>query len=250
MKAKSVFHSIGRCVAGGIGLAAASYATVVGVTWMRYGAVAHAAADEESDALLDRFMPTYEVVERHRVLVRAPAETTFAAACEMDLERSRIIRAVFKGREWFMGSEAGPRQKTRAFVPQMLAIGWGRLAELPGREIVMGSVTQPWLADVVFRPLPPERFAAFDDPDHVKIAWTLRVDPAGAGESIFRTETRVTTTDATARRRFRRYWSRIAPGVVLIRWMSLRLVKAEAERRSRETTGSMSIDRHPAGRFS
>jgi hypothetical protein len=124
------------------------------------------------------------------------------------------------------------------------------LAELPGREIVMGSVTQPWLADVVFRPLPPERFAAFDDPDHVKIAWTLRVDPAGAGESIFRTETRVTTTDATARRRFRRYWSRIAPGVVLIRWMSLRLVTAEAERRSRETTGSMSIDRHPAGRFS
>jgi hypothetical protein len=206
------------------------------VTWSRYGAV-HAATADESDLLLDRFMPAYEVVERHHVHVDAPAGVTFAAASEMDLQRSRIIRVIFKSREWIMGSEAGGDLETQAFVPQMLAIGWGKLAEIPDREIVMGAVTQPWKADVVFRALPPEEFAAFQTPDYVKIVWTLRVDPAGHGESIFRTETRVATTSPGARAKFRRYWSLVSPGIVLIRRVSLGLVKTDAERRFRDTTG-------------
>lgn len=114
----------------------------------------------------------------------------------------------------------------------MRAIGWGVLADLPDREIVMGAVTQPWMADVVFRPLLPEEFAAFHEPDYVKIVWTLCADSLGAAESIFRTETRVVTTDPAARARFRRYWSFMSPGIVVIRWMSLGPLKAEAERRA------------------
>ena len=40
-------------------------------------------------------------------------------------------------------------------------------------------------------------------------------------------------TDAVARSRFRRYWALVSPGVVLIRRQSLRIVKADAEQRSR-----------------
>ena len=98
----------------------------------------------------------------------------------------------------------------------------------------MGAVTQPWMADVVFRAVPPERFADFDEPDYVKIVWTLRADPIGDAESVFRTETRVATTDPTARAKFRRYWSFASPGIILIRWMSLRPLKAEAERRAHQ----------------
>jgi len=67
----------------------------------------------------------------------------------------------------------------------------------------------------------------------VKIAWTLRADPVGPGESIFRTETRVATTDPKARSRFRWYWSRFSPGIVVIRRVLLSHVKDEAERRAR-----------------
>ena len=107
----------------------------------------------------------------------------------------------------------------------------------------MGAVTQPWMADVVFRPLPPDEFAAFDEPDYVKIVWTLRADSLGAAESIFRTETRVLPTDPTARAKFRRYWSFVSPGIIVIRWMSLGPLKAEAERRAREAaTGSQKAE--------
>jgi hypothetical protein len=106
------------------------------------------------------------------------------------------------------------------------------LAESPGHDIVMGAVTQPWKANVVFRGLPPEEFAAFHEPGYVKIAWTLRADAVGTGESIARTETRVLATDDEARRKFRWYWARFSPGIALIRAVSLPFVQKEAERRA------------------
>jgi hypothetical protein len=115
----------------------------------------------------------------------------------------------------------------------MKAIGWGVLAEVSDREIVMGAVTQPWMANVVFRALPPTEFAAFAEPDFVKIVWTLRADAVGHSRSIFRTETRVSTTDPVARAKFRRYWSLASPGIILIRQLSLQPLKADAERRAR-----------------
>jgi len=228
---KKSIASAGRLAAAASGLAAASYAAYVATTWWRYGHVHPRVADNEQDRLLDQFMPTYDVVERHHVRVDAPAEVTLAAATEMYLEQSSLVRWIFKAREWIMNSHPRPETEARPFLARMREIGWGVLAEIPGREIVMGAVTRPWMADVVFRPLPPEAFASFHEPDFVKIVWTLRADPLGPGESMFRTETRVATTDAAARAKFRRYWSFASPGIVLIRWASLRPLKAEAERR-------------------
>ena len=106
------------------------------------------------------------------------------------------------------------------------------LAEIPGREVVVGAVTRPWEADATFRSIEPGRFAEFSEPDYVKIAWTLRADPIDAAHSVFRTETRVVATDATARRKFRRYWSLLSPGIIMIRWVTLNPVRREAERRA------------------
>jgi hypothetical protein len=97
--------------------------------------------------------------------------------------------------------------------------------------LVMGAVTQPWRADVAFRALPPEEFAAFSEPGYVKIAWTLRADPIGPSTSVFRTETRAIATDSDSRVRFRRYWAFLSPGILLIRYELLRLLETEAERR-------------------
>ena len=221
----------GAALVSAAGVAAASYATLVGAAWLRYGRVA-AAPPEHTDASLDRFMPAYEVVERHHIRVAAPSGVTFGALMDMDLEDSPVVRAIFKGRELLLGADSDTPRHARGLVALTREIGWGVLAEIPGREIVMGAVTQPWHANVVFRALPPDDFAAFNEPGYVKIAWTLRADPVGDGESVARTETRVTATSADARRRFRWYWARFSPGIVLIRTCSLRLVKREAERRA------------------
>jgi hypothetical protein len=217
-------------MAGGLGLAAVSYASWVGMTWYRYGHIAPASADE-MDSLLDRFMPEYDVAERHHVRVMAPPEITLSAAAEADVRQSPVVRAIFRARELVLGAKPDDAARPSGLLAEMTALGWGILAEEPGREIVVGAATQPWMANVVFRALPPDQFQAFCEPDYVKIVWTLRADPIGPAESVFRTETRVATTDATARSKFRWYWARFSPGIVLIRRVMLGGVKKEAERR-------------------
>lgn len=184
---------------------------------------------EAADPLLDRVMPEYEYAEHHRAPVAASVETTFAAACQLDLQRSAIIRGIFKTREVLLGSHPDRAWHPTSLCNWARTIGWGVLAVDPGREVVFGAVTQAWEADVKFHPLSPDAFRSFNEPGYVKIAWTLGADPAGR-ESVARTETRVATTDAAAHAKFRRYWFAASPFIRLIRRIALRLVKRDAER--------------------
>jgi hypothetical protein len=214
-----------------VGAGAACYAAFVGAMWLRYGHAAPPAGDE-ADSMLDAFIPKYEVAERHHVAVGAPAAITFGALMDMDLEQSLLIRTIFKGREMLLGAEPDKKDRPRGLVAATKKLGWVVLADVPGREIVMGAVTRPWEPNVVFRGIAPEHFAAFNEPDYVKIVWTLRADAVSQYSSIARTETRAMATGAPARRKFRWYWARFSAGIVLIREVSMRLVKREAERRA------------------
>jgi hypothetical protein len=214
------------------GVAAIAYAAYVGAAWLRYGRLP-APAPKNTDSLLDQFMPKYEVLEGHRVDVAAPADVTYAALMDLDLEDSRVIRAIFKGRELLLGADAGAETRPRGLIAMTKDLGWRMLAEVPGHQIVMGAVTQPWKANVVFRGLPADQFAAFNEPDYVKIVWTLRSDAVSSGQSIARTETRVVAMSPDASSKFRWYWARFSPGILLIRQMSLRLVKKDAEDRAK-----------------
>jgi hypothetical protein len=213
-------------------IASASYATYVILTWCRYGRMRQSGAPE-ADALLNRFMPVYDVADRHQVHVAAPAEVTLAAACVMDIESSAIVRGIFKTREWILNSAADKAVRPRELLAGMKSLGWGVLADQPGREIVLGGATKPWEANPNFRALPPGEFAEFCEPGFVKILWTLRADPYGSNQCIFRSETRAVATDSTARRRFRLYWAFLSPGIIAIRRALLPKVKSAAERRWR-----------------
>ena len=229
-----------KWIGGAAGVAAGAYAAYVGLTWLRYGHPAQPRGAEE-DLLLDSFLPRYDVVERHHVRVHAPAATTLDAARHVDLFNVPLVRAIFKGRELLLGSRPDERPQPRGLLAQVRAIGWEVLAEIPDREIVIGAVTKPWEPDVTFRGVAPGSFAAFAEPDYVKIAWTLRADPVGPSMSIFRSETRALATDPAARARFRVYWSFLSPGITIIRRMSLGPVRRDAERRARETSRSGAV---------
>ena len=133
-----------------------------------------------------------------------------------------------------LGATPDDRLRPRGLLAETQSLGWGVLADVPGREIVVGAVTRPWEANVTFRALPPDQFAAFSEPGYVKIVWTLRAEPISPTESLFRTETRAIATDHAARAKFRRYWSFLSPGIIVIRWAMLGPLKSEAERRARQ----------------
>ena len=230
MQSEQTSHSAIKWLSAVAGLTAAAYGTYTGVTWLCYG---HAKflSRKGTDRLLDVFMPNYDVVERHSVEVEAPAETTLQAAAEMDLGKCLPVRAIFKGRELLLRSKADNIARPRGALAMMKSVGWGVLAESPGREIVLGGITKPWEPNPTFRLVPPDEFAGFDEPGYVKIVFTLRADGVGPYNSIFRTETRAIATDPISRKKFRRYWTLLSPGIIAIRRFMLPTVKREAERR-------------------
>lgn len=216
-------------VAGGLALMALPYLAYVTTTWCRYG---RATKRRGETSPLDRFMPEYEVAERHEIDVAAPAAVTMAAARDMDINRSPLVAVIFGIRTLPSRLRGNlPRRSSVPLLTETLALGWRVLADTPDREVVVGAVTQPWQADVKFRGVDPDAFAAFAEPGYAKIAWTLEAEPLSPTTSRFRTETRVATTDLRSRTLFRRYWAALSPGILLIRRESLKLVKAEAERR-------------------
>jgi hypothetical protein len=219
-----------RTFAVGAGAAAAGYAGLVAWHRWRYGRPIAAAEPGNCD-LLDRFIPAPEVVEHHHIAIAAPPDLVLDSAKQMRLLDSPWVRGVIKVREWMLGGTPDTRPHPEPLLEQMQSIGWVILAERPGREIVMGAATMPWLANPVFRSIAAGEFESFREPGYVKIAWSLRVEPDGDFRTMFHTETRVSTTDPQARERFRRYWSFVAPGVELIRIAMLRPLKREAERR-------------------
>ena len=233
MTGHGLIRSAARLVTVAAAVAAAAYAAYVTNTWKSYGNPPAPEPDEQDD-LLDRFIPEYDVVERHAIAIAAPAADVLAAAKEQDLLEYPLVSAIFRARALALGASPGDREQPRGILAATQSLGWGVLAERPDREVVVGAVTRPWEPNVTFRALAPDEFAAYRTPGDVKIVWTLRADPVGSGRSIFRTETRAVATDPIARDRFRKYWSFVSPGVSAIRRLSLQPLKQEAERRAAE----------------
>lgn len=185
--------------------------------------------------LIGAWMPRADVSLRHAVTVRAPAHVVFHVASTFDIESLPLVRALIRLRGWLMGATAAPAHISRGLVEEMAALGWTQLAVRERREIVAGAAVQPWQPDVTFRPIPADQFADFREPGWVRIAWSLEAEPLGPSISRLQSQTRVCATDDSARRRFRGYWRKAGPGIVLIRWVLLRAVRREAERRWRLT---------------
>jgi hypothetical protein len=121
-------------------------------------------------------------------------------------------------------------------------MGWGVLAQEVDRWFVAGTVCQPWLADVVMRPIPAEKFADYCEPSHVKIIWTLEAEPLGEARCRFATETRAVATDSEAQAKFRTYLRRFGIGMAMIRWLLLPAIRREAERRWRASATTDAIN--------
>lgn len=200
--------------------------------------------DERSAAelLMEQFLPSYDVAVAHADVFRAPPARCYATVSELDLCHAPFVRAALAVRalpQRVMGTVRAPgtRAASSAAEPTfrlraMVGLGWILLAETPGVEMVLGQVSRPWKADASSAGVPttPQEFTTFNEPGYAKIVTSLRVDHYGNASSILTVETRVATTDAVSRRRFRRYWLLIGPASSLIRRMSLRLLETELAR--------------------
>ncbi len=175
--------------------------------------------------LLDDFLPSYDFVERHRIVCRASASATWRALHEADLVDSRLARALIALR--------GMKTPPRLTLDALIASGFSALAESPERELVMGLAGRFWTPSGGRIETDAAGFRGPIPPGTARVAWNFLAEPRSDGTTLLHTETRVACADAAARRRFRTYWFVIRPGSGLIRRAILRAVRAHAERAER-----------------
>ncbi len=182
-------------------------------------------------SLLDEHLAAWQFAERHAMRVYASADRTYEAVLAVTAREIRGFRLL----TWIRAPRWPTRQRPpsilnppadRPILDVALASGFYRLAEEPGREIVLGRVV---VAPERTRLATAEEFAALERPGYAKAAINFRVAEIGGGWCLLTTETRIYATDRSARRRFGAYWRLIEPGSALIRRMWLRAIRRRAE---------------------
>ena len=167
---------------------------------------------------LDRLLPRYQFVERHRIVVRATAVAAFEAIEAVDLSDSKIAQgfmAVWRiPARLFMKGLPAKSMRVGDFIP---------LLREPPHDLVRGLITgtprRAWTAD---------EYAAHAEPGF-KLAWGFSVTDLGDGRCRIDTETRVLCCDAKTKRWFNFYWLVIRLPSGLIRRDMLRIIKQRVE---------------------
>jgi hypothetical protein len=180
---------------------------------------------------LERFIPHPDVRERFETTIRAPADLVMDVAGQLDMQSLPAVKLIFWLRERLTRATRAVPRTPQGILEETRSLGWGLLAEQPRRFVVCGATCQPWLANVVFSAVAPDKFLAYAQPDQVKIAWTLEAVEIGPGMTRFAHETRAVATDEQARIKFLRYWRWARVGIIAIRLLMLPAIRRAAERR-------------------
>ena len=188
--------------------------------------------------LIDDFLPTYEAVEKHQVVVRATADKTYSAIRSADLGGALPVKVLLAIRALPGALAAGARGLSglyhrgsrRITIQDFERSGFSILAENPPRELLIGIVGAFWKPSGGLCATNPEHFRGPQEKGTARSAWNFAIDEVGEGRVRLSTETRVQPADPGSARAFRAYWVVVRPGSGLIRRYMLRAIQREAER--------------------
>jgi hypothetical protein len=171
-------------------------------------------------------------VEIHRIEIAAPYKAVYQALWTVDLASSPIVRGLLAlrslpARIFQRQRQQSPAQKLTLSI--LIEAGFGRLAEEPGREIVLGVAEQFWRPIGNTSPFKRENFHGPVPPGLARAVWNFTVQETKAGRTLLSTETRVVCGDPASRFKFRLYWLLIRPFSGLIRRVMLRAVQRACE---------------------
>jgi hypothetical protein len=181
--------------------------------------------------LIDDFLPRYDVVEHHQIVVSAGGKDAYAALWRADLAASWLVKLLF-GLRMLPSLLAAPTPLSspigRVTLRDLMRSGFERLGEDPGREVVLGISGRFWQLSGNISPTDPARFTEPPSPGTARAAFNFLVAERSPRESVVATETRVLCADDAALRSFRCYWRVIGPFSGLIREAMLASIAAAA----------------------
>ena len=198
---------------------------------------ARAALPVAPSARLDAWLP--DAPFRDTIVVESPAPPArlMQALEEVTLRDMPLANLLGKLRylpALFGSKEAARRAQMELDRPFIAGVASGKGQLFLGRapdELVLGTVGKlHQIRDQEFAEVPTTAdFAAFAQPNHERLAMSIRAIPSDHG-TLLALEHRTQPTDAAARLRFARYWRVIRPGGAFVTRQLLKAVARRAER--------------------
>ena len=169
---------------------------------------------------IQKFLPNPRHTEIHRIFVAAKPEIAWQAARHFDMSEIGWIKLLFDIRTFpdaLLGKK-GQGVKPGLGIDEITKTdtGFMILDEIPGKEVVIGSVGKYWHLKIPFQHLTITEYMAFNKPGFGKIAWGIAVEPFLSGSTIA-IELRTSATDDPSWKKFYLYYSVIGIGSKLIR---------------------------------
>jgi hypothetical protein len=172
--------------------------------------------------LFDEFLPTYDVSDSVATVVNADVASTWDALMDVDLidvGRQRplvgvlgairilpdILNQLLHARILSRPQRLRLRDLTQVPLSQG---GWVLLGQREQGEIALGLIGQFWKPVIEFPAVKSaDEFREFSQPGFAKTVYSLSVSQLDGGKTLLAGVMRTATTDAYARRWFRRYWT-------------------------------------------
>jgi len=200
--------------------------------------------------LADEYLPAFDISDSMAVVVNADRETTWRALMDLDLievGRDRPLIAVLGVLRMtpeiisrLLRGQGPPAQPERLSLRDTAGTpwqegGWTLLDERPSEEIALGLIGRFWRPVITYDHSSAEEFRDYSRPGYAKTVYTLGVSDLVGGDTLLRAEMRTATSDAPARRWFRRYWTLgVGSGAHVLVNGVIETAKQTAEARARQ----------------
>jgi hypothetical protein len=181
--------------------------------------------------LIDSFAPQSDAAELHRIEIAAPADAVYRALWSTDLGGSPVIKTLMGLRslpEFVLHPKRPLHRSQKISLQTLIDSGFGKLAEAPGREVVLGIAGRFWRPTGNIFPFEESDFSGPVPEGQARAVWNFAVQQTGE-RTLLSTETRVICGDRASRLKFRTYWLIVRPFSGLIRRVMLQAVRCECE---------------------
>ncbi len=166
------------------------------------------------------FLPDPKHTEVNRIFVQAKPDVAWEAIRHFDGASMFWVKLLFELRDVpnILHGRTRTEADDRIGIDQIVESGTGFkiLQEIPGKEVIIGSIGRFWQPQITFLEGEPDDFESFDEPGYGKLAWSITVEPYLQGSTIC-LELRTTATDKESWEKLQRYYTVIGIGSKFIR---------------------------------
>lgn len=182
---------------------------------------------------LDYYLPQYHFAERHSITVDATPEKVYEAFWQLDMEDSKVIKALLKMRGTYglvFRGQSNKQPSLKLSIKDMINSSFILLENVKNEEVVMGFGGRFWQpSGGIVRYASTEDFVSFEKNGYCKSAWNFYIEQGNGDKLRLSTETRNFCCGWGAKIPFSLYWAAIRPFSGWIRLEMLKMIKKLAE---------------------